>query len=87
MFDWNDPNTYWLNVTDIILGLVTLASLAFVAQAVVREVYPRLVHLFLSRLRADSHAFVLPELGVTMADGGEPIHHKSSVAKDEKRKS
>jgi hypothetical protein len=74
MFDWSDPNTFWLNVTDIVLGVVTLACLAFIAQAVVRAVYARLVARLPLRPHRDPHSFALPELGLTMADGGEPIN-------------
>jgi hypothetical protein len=78
MFDWSDPNTLWLNVTDIALGIVTLACLAFVAQAAFREVYARLANRVSARLHEDSHALALPELGLTMADGGEPINTPKS---------
>jgi hypothetical protein len=74
MFNWSDPNTFWLNITDIVLGVVTLACLAFVAQAVAKEVYSRLAARLPARLRHDSHAFNVPELGLTMADGGEPVN-------------
>ena len=81
MFDWNDPNTYWLNITDIVLGLVTLACVAFVGLAVFREVYARLAERVPAHLREDGHAFALPELGLTMADGGEPTHPKQEDPK------
>jgi hypothetical protein len=83
MFDWSDPNTLWLNITDIALGIVTLACLAFVAQAAFREVYARLANRLPARLHEDSHAFHLPELGLTMADGGEPVKPEK---KDDRRK-
>jgi len=73
MFDWNDPNTFWLNITDIVLGVVTLACVAFVAQAMFREVYARLANRIAIRTHEDAHALALPELGLTMADGGEPV--------------
>lgn len=73
MFDWSDPNTFWLNITDIVLGIVTLACMAFVGQAAFREVYARLAERLPARLHQDSHALALPELGLTMADGGEPV--------------
>ena len=78
MLNWSDPNTYWLNITDIVLGLVTLACLAFVAQAAFREVYARLADRLTARLHADAHALTLPELGLTMADGGEPIQPRKN---------
>ena len=70
MFDWSDPNTYWLNITDIALGVCTLVCVVLVAQAVVREGWARIRQ----RVAApDPHALAIPELGLTMADGGEPI--------------
>jgi hypothetical protein len=76
MFDWSDPNTYWLNVTDIVLGLVVLACIAFVGQAVLREAFARLSARF--TLPQDRHALAVPELGLTMADGGEPVDSKKT---------
>lgn len=81
MFNWSDPNTYWLNITDIVLGLVTLACVAFVAQAAFREVYARLAARLTARLHEDAHALSLPELGLTMADGGEPVNPKNKSQK------
>jgi hypothetical protein len=73
MFDWSDPNTFWLNVTDIVLGAVTLFCALLVGRAILHEVLGRLG----SRIQArqDSHSMMMPELGLTMADGGEPIAH------------
>ena len=73
MLNWSDPNTFWLNITDIALGVTTLACVAFVAQAAFREVYLRLAARWQARQPHDAHALALPELGLTMADGGEPI--------------
>lgn len=81
MLNWNDPNTYWLNITDIVLGLVTLACVAFVAQAAFREVYARLADRVQARLHEDAHALTLPELGLTMADGGEPVKAQKDTSK------
>jgi hypothetical protein len=76
MFDWSDPNTFWLNITDIVLGAVTLACVAFVVQAALREILARL-----ARRQEDPHALALPELGLTMADGGTPIDPKTDQRK------
>lgn len=68
-----ESETYWLNVTNIVLGLVTLVCLVAVAGVTIREVAARArkrVHAF---AHEDSHTFVLPDLGITMADGGEKI--------------
>jgi len=85
----NDPSTYWLTVMNVALGVVVLLCCAAVAYGVVQELAAR------GRKRAaaagldrevsdlvtayDGHAFHVPELGLTMADGGEPIEPKSSV--------
>ncbi len=83
MFNWSDPNTFWLNITDIVLGLVTFACLVFVAQAAFREAYARLASRLPASPHEDSHAFTLPELGLTMADGGEPMPSAKNVSKNQ----
>lgn len=78
----NDPSTYWLTVTNIALGLVTLICIVAVGIGVLQELAARrkkkaalstldrevasLVASF-----GDGHAFDIPSLGLTMADGGE----------------
>jgi hypothetical protein len=74
MFDFNDPNTFWLNVTNVILGLVTLICCVVVGRGVYQDIRARL------RKRApvtvDDHTFIIPELGITMADGGKRLEGK-----------
>jgi hypothetical protein len=66
-------NTFWLEFTNIALGLGTLVCVLVVATGVVRELRHRLA----SREKlADDHAFHTPGLGVTMADGGKRIDRK-----------
>jgi hypothetical protein len=82
--NWSDPQTLWLNLTNLALGVVTLACVLVVAYSVLLEVRER------ARRRAaagagldqemrellggfDDHALHLPQLGLTMADGGEKI--------------
>jgi hypothetical protein len=83
----SDPSTYWLNVTNIALGVVVLACCAAVAIGVLQELAARRKkHAALSKLDSevaglvtsfqDGHAFNLPGLGVTMADGGEDLRKK-----------
>jgi hypothetical protein len=78
----NDPSTYWLTVTNIALGLVTLICIVAVGIGVVQELAARArKRAALNKLDAevaalvasysDGHAFDIPSLGVTMADGGE----------------
>jgi hypothetical protein len=83
----NDPSTYWLTFTNIGLGIVVLICCVAVALGVLQEVAARYkkraAATALDREGADlaagyagGHAFHLPNLGVTMADGGEEVRKK-----------
>jgi len=76
--------TNWLNATNLALGVVVLICAVVVALTVVREVAERIrsrarisaeLDRDMRQLAAefDDHAFLHPELGITMADGGEKI--------------
>jgi hypothetical protein len=70
----NDFETFWLTATNIVLGLVTLVCCGVFAHGLILEVKARLA----SRrakvvIPSDDHAFVVPALGLTMADGGERL--------------
>lgn len=81
--NWSDAQTLWLNVINLSLGLVTLVCCAAIGYGVFQDLRER------SRKRAsaraidrevramvtgfDAHSFNLPGLGLTMADGGEPL--------------
>jgi hypothetical protein len=83
MFDLSDPKMFWLNITNIVLGIITLACFVAVGYGVVLDV---LAHLRKSKntpVTHDDHVFLVNNLGVTMADGGERID-KSSLAVSEK---
>jgi len=82
-----DASTYWLTLTNIALGLVTLICCAAVGIGVAQElVARRKKKLALSKLDrevndlvasyGDRHAFNIPGLGITMADGGEELGKK-----------
>ena len=71
MFDLSDPKTYWLNLTNIGLGLVTLACVVIAAKALFRDILDRL--FVRAEARTDARLFVVPGLGTTLADGGEPL--------------
>ena len=72
MYGADGPDTFWLNFMNFALGLVTLFCILAIAGGVVYEMRARLAR----RKPADDHAFHTPELGVTMADGGERIDRK-----------
>ena len=74
MFELSDPKTYWLNITNVALGLVTLACLIILARGVLYDIVERFRGKAPSA--ADDHTFFEPELGLTMADGGEKREEK-----------
>jgi hypothetical protein len=82
-----DASTYWLTFTNIALGLVTLICCGAVGIGVAQELAAkRKKKLALSKLDrevtdlvasyGDRHAFNIPGLGITMADGGEELGKK-----------
>ena len=83
----SDPSTYWLTFTNAALGVVVLICCVAVAIGVIQEIaakrkkasamsgLDREVNDLVNSYR-DGHAFRLPELGLTMADGGENVDKK-----------
>ncbi len=70
----NEFETLWLTATNIVLGLVTLVCCIVIAYGLIMELKGRLAaRRERLAVHADDHAFVLPLLGVTMADGGERL--------------
>lgn len=69
--EWSDPQTLWLNITNAVLGIVTIVALAAVLGSVAVEVYGRLKKGAVKA--ADSHTLRVSDLGLTMADGGEEV--------------
>ena len=83
----NDPSTYWLTLTNIALGVVVLICFAAVGFGVLQELAARrkkraALSAFdreladLGATYVGGHAFNVPGLGVTMADGGEDLKQK-----------
>jgi len=71
VLDMSDPQTYWLNLTNIVLGLVTLVCCVVIGRAVFKELFA--TERKRAHVEADDHAFALDGLGLTMADGGEKV--------------
>lgn len=67
--DWTNPETLWLNLTNLGLGIVTLICVIAVGYNIAVEYW--LKHRAAASER--THAMHVPELGWTMADGGEPV--------------
>lgn len=99
--------TFWLNMTNFALGVVTLLALVVVAGAVswdlffmwlhkvrtgdAADIRSINMHRLMAEVRAgwggDDHTLQVPELGLTMADGGERIHpdEKKPAEKETRR--
>ena len=90
--------TFWLNMTNFALGMVTVLALVVVFSAVCWDLLVRKVHapsatrgLDLNTLDGElramlrgSHTMYEPGLGLTMADGGEKLEPAAPKASDEK---
>lgn len=73
MFDFSDPRG-WQNITNLLLIAVALVAAAYIGIGMVRQARlkgRKFVH-------EDAHTMILPDLGVTMADGGEKIDEKKN---------
>lgn len=95
--NWSDPQTLWLNVTNLALGMVILAAVLIVVGAVGWELAFRRRRAaqatdidaeLRSMIDAGSpHILDVPGLGLTMADGGAPVKHAKSGEPTAARKS
>jgi len=74
--DWGNPQTLWLNLTNLALGIVTVLALVVLAGGVAQEVFAkrRKAHALNSMDAQAGHLLHVPELGLMMADGGEPLN-------------
>jgi hypothetical protein len=79
--NWSDPQTLWLNLTNLALGVVTLAAVLVLVCGIGRELVlrRRKANALDAEMRAilgatPDHMLSVPGLGLTMADGGEPLH-------------
>jgi len=80
MFGLNEPNTFWLNVINIFLGVVALICCMIVGTRVVRELLEHIRMRKSALVKSDDHVLHVCELGITMADGGERLEKESSLA-------
>ncbi len=78
MFESSDPRIYWLSVTNIVLGLVTLVCLVALIRGVLLDLWERIRGQATSADPADDHAFFEPRLGLTMPDGGERVERNNA---------
>ena len=73
MFDFSDPQTFWVNSTNLILGLVTLCCAALLGSVVINELIERWVGQMVGGSARDPHTIGVGDLGLTMAAGGERV--------------
>ena len=79
LLNWSDPDSIWLNITNIVLGVVVVLCVAVMLGGIAHEFISRArkrrrIDAELDRdmrLLNDDRAFDSPNLGITMADGGE----------------
>ncbi|MCW5980259.1 MAG: hypothetical protein KIT09_19400 [Bryobacteraceae bacterium] len=71
---WSDPQNFWINVTNLAMGIFVLLAVVGVAWAFIGDMRDRAKARASQRAMASAggHAFFETELGLTMADGGEP---------------
>ena len=77
MFAFTDE-TMWLTVTNIALGAVVVAACIVVARVFAVELFDHLRTSFVSQ-HSSAHELFVSDLGLTMADGGEPIEAKKNT--------
>jgi len=90
----SDPSAYWLNIMNAVLGIVVLICCAAVGVGIVQELAARrrrhasmaAMDQAVSDLVAgfDGHAFQVPQLGLTMADGGTPVVNPAEKPEEKK---
>jgi hypothetical protein len=74
VFEFGDPRTFWLNVTNIALGVVTGICVLVLGKALFKELIQRFRATGRATVKLDEYAYMVPELGLTMADGGERLN-------------
>lgn len=90
-YDW----VFWLNVTNIALGVIVVLAVLLGAYGVVWELVirhkkhsgARDVNAEMQAMLRDEfgHSLAIPELGLTMADGGEHVKAEEKKPADEKK--
>jgi hypothetical protein len=74
MFDLSDPHS-WTYLTNWVLVAVAFVAAIYIGVGVLRE---RRARRFNTSAHSDPHTLILPDLGITMADGGEKVDPPAS---------
>ncbi len=73
MTEFLTSETGWLSVTNISLGVAVIVCLVAVGRVIIQDLRARAVARRRLRNERDRSELLLSSLGITMADGGEPI--------------
>ena len=65
-------NPFWLITTDILLGIIVAAFFLAVIVLIIRDIVLHAKYRHSKRI-ADKLRSVVSSLGITLADGGEPV--------------
>jgi hypothetical protein len=71
VFNYTDPKSFWLASLNLGLILVSLTCGLAIARTLFSELRSRQSRRTKTGTAFDSHTFLDPALGITMADGGE----------------
>jgi hypothetical protein len=76
MFNLLLSDESWLNATNALLGIVTLACVVGLGAALFHDLANKVRSRAQERRHFvfDDHALQVPDLGLTMADGGESVN-------------
>ena len=82
--NWSDPETMWINLTNLAMGIFVLLAVLGFAWALIGDLRDRAKVKTQQQALTNlgSHAFFEPQLGLTMADGGE---HEEPPSEDGKK--
>jgi hypothetical protein len=86
MFDMSNPHS-WELVTNLSLVAVAFIALIFIGAPYFRKVFADRMARVSSAFQKDAHTLILPDLGITMADGGEKMKDAPASGKADARTS
>ncbi len=73
LFDPNQPDAFWLDLTNAALGVFCLVCFLAIGWGAWRDLQLRARQKSIHLYHTDAHTHFDPALGASMADGGEPI--------------
>lgn len=74
MFDLSNPHS-WELITNLALVLVAFIAIVYIGAPKLRKALEPLSARISAAFNKDPHTLIVPDLGITMADGGEEIKH------------